>query len=143
MRNKLILILAACQITVACSPGLDTAPEEIYFNAHGTGTHMNDLMETQAIKAVFGEDAYKLHISSTKSMTAHMLGATGAAEAIAGVLALNANIVPPTINLLEPDEELDLDYTPNKALETPLSAVISTSLGFGGHNGCIVLKKAE
>ncbi len=123
--------------------GLDTPPEEIYFNAHGTGTHMNDLMETQAIKAVFGKEAYKLHISSTKSMTAHMLGATGAAEAIAGVLALNHGIVPPTINLLEKDEELDLDYTPNKAVETPLSAVISTSLGFGGHNGCIVLKKAE
>ncbi|MCR5502722.1 MAG: beta-ketoacyl-ACP synthase II [Lachnospiraceae bacterium] len=120
---------------------LKTAPEKIYFNAHGTGTHMNDLMETQAVKAVFKEDAYKLHVSSTKSMTAHMLGATGAAEAIAGVLAMNANIVPPTINLLEPDEELDLDYTPNKAVETLIEAVISTSLGFGGHNGCIVLKK--
>lgn len=123
--------------------GLDCAPEEIYFNAHGTGTHMNDLMETQAIKAVFGEDAYKIHISSTKSMTAHMLGATGAAEAIAGVLAMNDNVVPPTINLNEPDPELDLDYTPNKAVEADIKYVISTSLGFGGHNGCLVFSKCE
>ncbi len=119
------------------------APEQIYFNAHGTGTHMNDLMETAAIKEVFGADATRLHISSTKSMTGHMLGATGAAEAMACILALQNDIVPPTIHLTEQDPECDLNYTPNTAVKTRLEYALSTSLGFGGHNGCIALKKMQ
>ena len=117
--------------------------EEIYVNAHGTGTHYNDIMETTALKEVFGKDAYKLHVSSTKSVTGHMLGATGAAEAIASVLALKNGIVPPTINYKEKDEELDLDYTPNKPVEAKLEYALSSSLGFGGHNACIALKRVD
>ena len=116
--------------------------DEIYVNAHGTGTHLNDAMETKALKEVFGKRAYDLHISSTKSMTGHMMGATGAVEAIASVLALHNGIIPPTINYKEKDEECDLDYTPNKALEADINFAISTSLGFGGHNACIAFKKA-
>lgn len=115
--------------------------DEIYINAHGTGTHLNDAMETKAIKAVFGKRAYDIHISSTKSMTGHMMGATGAVEAIASVLALSDGIVPPTINYKEKDEECDLDYTPNVAKEVDLKFALSTSLGFGGHNACIAFKK--
>ncbi len=119
-----------------------SADEEIYVNAHGTGTHLNDAMETKALKAVFGEKAYDLHVSSTKSMTGHMMGATGAVEAIASVLALDEGLVPPTINYKEKDEECDLDYTPNKAVKANLKYAISTSLGFGGHNACVAFKKA-
>ena len=115
--------------------------DELYINAHGTGTHLNDAMETKAIKAVFGKKAYDIHISSTKSMTGHMMGATGAVEAIASVLALSEGIIPPTINYKEKDEECDLDYTPNKAVEAPIKYALSTSLGFGGHNACIAFKK--
>ena len=117
--------------------------EEIYFNAHGTGTHLNDAMETKAIKDVFGKRAYDIHVSSTKSMTGHMMGATGAVEAIASVLALDEGIIPPTINYKEKDEELDLDYTPNKAVSANVTCAISTSLGFGGHNACIAFKKVN
>lgn len=116
-------------------------PEKIYINAHGTSTHLNDKTETTAFKKVFGEDAYKLHISSTKSMTGHLLGAAGAVEGIAAVLALGENIVPPTIGYKEKDEECDLDYTPNTAVETELELAMSTSLGFGGHNACIAFAK--
>ncbi len=119
------------------------APEQIYFNAHGTGTSMNDKMETAAIKQVFGEDAYRLHISSTKSMTGHMLGATGAAEAMASILAMKNSLIPPTIHYEEKDPECDLDYTPNQAVKAEINYVMSTSLGFGGHNGCIAFRKAE
>lgn len=115
--------------------------DEIYINAHGTGTHLNDAMETKAIKEVFGKRAYDIHISSTKSMTGHMMGATGAVEAIASVLALSDGVVPPTINYKEKDEECDLDYTPNVAKEVDLKFALSTSLGFGGHNACIAFKK--
>ena len=114
---------------------------EIYINAHGTGTHLNDAMETKAIKEVFGKRAYDIHISSTKSMTGHMMGATGAVEAIASVLALSEGIVPPTINYKEKDEECDLDYTPNVAKKAKLDFALSTSLGFGGHNACIAFKR--
>ena len=118
-------------------------PEEIdYVNAHGTGTHLNDAMETKALKEVFGERAYDLHVSSTKSMTGHMMGATGAVEAIASVLALSEGVVPPTINYREKDEECDLNYTPNTAVQADLDVAISTSLGFGGHNACIAFRKA-
>ena len=120
-----------------------TDADEIYINAHGTGTHLNDAMETKAIKEVFGQKAYSIHISSTKSMTGHMLGATGAVEAIATVMALDTGIIPPTINYKEKDEECDLDYTPNKAVEAPVNAALSSSLGFGGHNACVAFRKAE
>ena len=115
--------------------------DEIYVNAHGTGTHLNDAMETKALKEVFGDKAYDLHVSSTKSMTGHMMGATGAVEAVASVLALANGIIPPTINYKERDEECDLDYTPNKAVRADVKYAISNSLGFGGHNACIAFKK--
>ena len=117
--------------------------DEIYFNAHGTGTHLNDAMETKAIKKVFGKRAYDIHISSTKSMTGHMMGATGAVEAIASVMALQEGIIPPTINYKEKDEECDLNYTVNKAENVDVDYAISTSLGFGGHNACIAFKKVD
>lgn len=116
--------------------------DTVYVNAHGTGTHLNDVMETKALREVFGEQAEKLHISSTKSVTGHMLGATGAVEAIASVLALRDGIVPPTANYREPDSECDLNYTPNVAVKADLTCAISTSLGFGGHNACIAFRKA-
>ncbi len=116
--------------------------EKIYVNAHGTSTPLNDATETNALKRAFGEDAKKLHISSTKSMTGHMLGATGTVEAIAAVLALNEGLVPPTINYAEPDPELDLDYTPNTAVKADLELVMSSNLGFGGHNAVVAFKKA-
>ena len=116
---------------------------KVYINAHGTGTPLNDKTETLALKKAYGEDAYKLHISSTKSMTGHMLGAAGAVEAIASIMALNTGIIPPTINLKEPDPECDLDYTPNKAVKADLDMALSISLGFGGHNACVAFKKEK
>jgi len=116
--------------------------DRIYFNAHGTGTPLNDKAETLAIKKAFGEErARKMLISSTKSMTGHMLGAAGAVEAIISVLALNAGIVPPTIGLTEPDPECDLDYVPLWARNAEIDAALSASLGFGGHNACLAFKK--
>lgn len=123
--------------------GFDPSKDEVYINAHGTGTKLNDAAETLACKIAFGDFAYKCHISSTKSMHGHMFGATGAAEAIATILALRDGIVPPTINLDCPDPECDLDYTPNKAVEADLTLGISNSFGFGGHNACIAFRKAE
>lgn len=117
--------------------GEDIDADRIYINAHGTSTPLNDKTETKAIKLAFGADAYRVHISSTKSMTGHLLGAAGAIEAIAAVMALRENTVPPTIHYQEPDPDCDLNYTPNTALETPLDASLSISLGFGGHNACI------
>lgn len=113
----------------------------LYINAHGTGTALNDPSETTAFKIALGEDAYKAHISSTKGATGHMLGAAGAIEAIASILALRDGIVPPTINLTNPDPELDLDYTPNKPVKTDLTIAVSDSLGFGGHNGAVAFRK--
>lgn len=122
--------------------GVDS--DRIYINAHGTGTPMNDRCETMAIKKALGEErARKVIISSTKSMTGHMLGAAGAFEAIAAVLALRDGVVPPTIGLTEPDPECDLDYVPLKARSAQLDMALSTSLGFGGHNACLAFKKAE
>ena len=119
-------------------------PEAIYINAHGTGTPLNDKTETRAIKNAFGEeDARKVHISSTKSMTGHMLGAAGAVEAIAAILAVKEDIIPPTINLTEADPECDLDYTPNTAVQTVVEGALSTSLGFGGHNACVAFRKVR
>lgn len=120
------------------------ADDEIYINAHGTSTPLNDKTETKAIKLALGEEtARKAHISSTKSMTGHMLGAAGGVEAIATVLALKHGIIPPTIGYAEPDPECDLNYTPNKAVKTDVTLGISTSLGFGGHNGCLAFRKFE
>ena len=119
-------------------------PEKIdYINAHGTSTYYNDLYETMAIKSVFGENAKNISISSTKSMTGHLLGASGAIEAIVCALAIKDNFVPPTINLENPGEGMDLDYTPNKGKERTINYALSNSLGFGGHNATIVLKKYE
>lgn len=112
-----------------------------YINAHGTSTQLNDKMETAAIKAVFGDNAYKIPVSSTKGVTGHLLGATGAAELIACVKAIETGIIPPTINYETPDPECDLDYVPNKAREKEVNVAISNSLGFGGHNVTLVLKK--
>ncbi len=114
---------------------------QIYINAHGTSTHLNDLTETVAIKKALGSRAYDASISSTKSMTGHMLGATGAIEAIAAVKALEKGVIPPTINLDEPDEGLDLDYTPKTAKKRDVDVAVSTNLGFGGHDACVVFKK--
>ena len=115
--------------------------ESVYVNAHGTGTPLNDVTETRAIRRAFGEEADKVVVSSTKSMTGHMLGAAGAVEAIAAVNALRSGIVPPTIHLENPDPECDLDYTPNKARKTDPTLALSSSLGFGGHNSVIALRK--
>ncbi len=114
-----------------------------YINAHGTSTHLNDMTETQAIKDLFGDKAYDISISSTKSMTGHLLGATGAIEAIATTLAIKNEFVPPTINYETPDEGLDLDYTPNKGKAKRIEYALSNTLGFGGHNGVICLKRWE
>lgn len=118
-----------------------TSEDVLYINAHGTGTALNDISETQAFKNALGEDAYKAHVSSTKGSMGHLLGAAGAAEAVVSVLALKHGVVPPTINLDEVDPECDLDYTPVKPVEAPLTVAISDSLGFGGHNGCLAFRK--
>ena len=120
-----------------------TSYDVLYINAHGTGTALNDVAETVAFKLALGEDAYKAHISSTKGSTGHMLGAAGAVEAIASVLALKNGIVPPTANLDDIEPECDLDYTPNKPVEAQLTIAISDSLGFGGHNGCVAFRKYQ
>ncbi|MBQ3929249.1 MAG: beta-ketoacyl-ACP synthase II [Clostridia bacterium] len=132
---------AANCIKLALEEAEYKSSEELYINAHGTSTPMNDSGETKAFKTAQGEDAYRAHISSTKSITGHMLGATGAVEAIAATLALYDGIVPPTIGYKEPDPECDLNYTPNQAVEAPLTMALSTTFGFGGHNACIALKK--
>jgi 3-oxoacyl-(acyl-carrier-protein) synthase len=112
-----------------------------YINAHGTGTQLNDASETKAIKTAFGKHAYDVAISSTKSMTGHMMGATGALESMFCVLAIRNGILPPTINYETPDAELDLDYVPNKAREAKVEVAISNAFGFGGHNAVLVLRK--
>lgn len=120
----------------------EVTPERVgYINAHGTSTPYNDLFETQAVKTVFGDHAYKLAMSSTKSMTGHLLGAAGGIEAIFSVLALKEGILPPTTNLVEPDPDCDLDYVPNVARKADIDYALSNSLGFGGHNACLLFKK--
>ena len=132
---------AACIRLALEESGFDETKDNLYINAHGTGTLLNDVAETVAYKVALGDFAYKAHISSIKSMTGHMFGAAGAAEAIATVLALKDGIIPPTINLDCPDPECDLDYTPNKAVESPITLGLSNSLGFGGHNACLAFRK--
>ncbi|WP_053361883.1 beta-ketoacyl-ACP synthase II [Bacillus sp. FJAT-27251] len=120
------------------------SPEEVgYINAHGTSTEYNDKFETMAIKKVFGEHAYKLAVSSTKSMTGHLLGAAGGIEAIFTVLALKEGVLPPTMNYETPDPDCDLDYVPNESRQQEVKAAISNSLGFGGHNATIAFRKFE
>ena len=121
-------------------------PEDIdYINVHGTSTHVGDISEAKAIKQVFGEAAYKLNISSTKSMTGHLLGAAGAVEALASVLAVKNDIVPPTINHADDDQDPEIDYnlnyTFNKAQKREVRAALSNTFGFGGHNACVIFKK--
>ncbi len=118
--------------------------EEIdYINAHGTSTPYNDKSETDAIKTLFGDHAYRLHVSSIKSMIGHLLGAAGAVELIASVLAVYHDVIPPTINYQEPDPECDLNYTPNQPVDKKVRAAISNTFGFGGHNACITVSKFE
>lgn len=134
----------ACKAMEAAMAEAGIDKSEIgYINAHGTSTHANDSSETIAIKSAFGDYAKDINISSTKSMTGHLLGATGGVEAIATVLALKNGIIPPTINYQVPDEECDLNYTVNKAVERDIKYALSNTLGFGGHNGVLCIKKWE
>jgi len=147
----------AFHVTAPCSDGEGAAmcmrlalkdaslnPEDIdYINAHGTSTPLNDKIETLAIKKVFKDHAYKLKISSNKSMIGHLLGAASAVEAVASVKTIETGIIPPTINLENPDPECDLDYVPNKAIQYNVRNVLSNSFGFGGTNACIILSKID
>ena len=138
--------LGAKLVMEAALSDANLKPEDIdYINVHGTSTHLGDLSESMAIKQVFGEAAYKLNISSTKSMTGHMLGAAGAVEAMASILAVKNDIVPPTINHEEGDDDPDIDYklnfTFNKAQKRTVRAALSNTFGFGGHNACVLFKK--
>lgn len=120
----------------------NTEPTEVdYINAHGTSTHYNDLLETTSIKEVFGDHAYKMNISSIKSMVGHLLGAAGAVEAISTVKTIQTGIIPPTINYENPDPECDLNYTPNKPVKRDVKVAITNNLGFGGQNGALLFKK--
>jgi 3-oxoacyl-[acyl-carrier-protein] synthase II len=122
----------------------DMRPEQVdYINAHGTSTQFNDRTETKAIKSCFGDHAYRLAISSTKSMTGHTLGAAGAVEAVISIMAIQTGIIPPTINLHHPDPDCDLDYVPNEARHSTVNVAMSNSMGFGGHNACLIFKRYE
>ena len=131
-------------MTDAMAEAVYTAEDTVYVNAHGTGTPMNDAIETIAIKKALGEEkAREAFVSSTKSMTGHMLGAAGAIEALACIFALQESIIPPTINLNEQDEACDLNCVPNTAVKTPVTLALSNSLGFGGHNACLAFRKVR
>jgi 3-oxoacyl-[acyl-carrier-protein] synthase II len=134
-------VTQAAAIRMALEESGYTSRDLLYINAHGTGTALNDVSETLAFKLALGEDAYKAHISSVKGSTGHMLGAAGAVEAVASVLALKNGIVPPTINLDEVEPECDLNYTPDTPVKADLTIALSDSLGFGGHNGCLAFRK--
>jgi 3-oxoacyl-(acyl-carrier-protein) synthase len=117
-------------------------PSEIdYINAHGTSTRLNDKIETLCIKKVFGDDAYHIPISSTKSMLGHLLGTAGAIEAMITLLTIRHGVIPPTINLTHPDPECDLDYVPNKARPAKVRTALTNSLGFGGHNSVLIFRE--
>ena len=134
---------AAKAMTMALNRSGLTSKDIDYINAHGTSTPLNDRQETQAIKRALGEDAYRIPISSTKSMTGHLLGAGGALEATLCIKALEHNVIPPTINLDRPDDDCDLDYTPNTAREESIKVVMSNSFGFGGHNSVLIICKPD
>lgn len=120
----------------------ELAPQQVdYINLHGTGTHLNDASETKAIKQVFGDRAYRIAMSSTKSVTGHLMAAAGSVEAVLTIMAIQHGFVPPTINLNVPDPECDLDYTPQRGKEQRIDFALSNSFGFGGHNSIIVIKK--
>src|SRR5204863_3511866 len=122
----------------------DVAPERVgYINAHGTSTPLGDLAETKAVKDVFGDHAYELAVSSTKSMMGHCFGAAGAIEAMMCVLAIHEGVIPPTINYRHPDPACDLDYVPNEAREAPIDVALSNAMGLGGHNGCVLVGRVE
>jgi 3-oxoacyl-[acyl-carrier-protein] synthase II len=127
-----------------CLADAKLRPDQLdYINAHGTGTALGDVAETKAVKQVFGDRAYKIPISSTKSAVGHLLGASGGVELVAMVMALHSGIVPPTINLDEPDPECDLDYVPNQARQVKVRMAMSNSFGFGGHNACLLVGKFD
>ena len=133
---------AACMTKAIKDAGI--SPEDIgYINAHGTSTRLNEACETKAIKAAFGDHAYKLMVSSTKSMTGHLLGGSGAVEAVFTTMAVHDGFIPATINYQVPDEECDLDIVPNEGRNVQVEYAASNSLGFGGHNACIIIKKWE
>jgi 3-oxoacyl-[acyl-carrier-protein] synthase II len=131
---------AKCMLNALRQASL-TVSDIQYINAHGTSTQLNDKSETAAIKTVFGEQAYRVPISSTKSMTGHLLGAAGALEALICVQVLQHNLLPPTINYETPDPDCDLDYVPNQARPAPVTNLLSNSFGFGGHNATVVMSK--
>src|SRR5207247_6338784 len=134
---------AAIGVAEMMRAALDRAgiePEHVgYINAHGTSTPLGDAAETRAIKEVFGDHAYRLAVSSTKSVTGHCFGAAGAIEAMMCVLALRDGVLPPTINYRAPDPECDLDYVPNEARDAQVDVALSNAMGLGGHNGCVLL----
>ncbi|MDP8956849.1 MAG: beta-ketoacyl-ACP synthase II [Actinomycetota bacterium] len=122
----------------------DVAPQDVdYVNAHGTGTPLGDVAETKALKEVFGDHAYDIAVSSTKSMVGHMFGAAGAVEALVCALAIHHGVIPPTINYDEPDPDCDLDYVPNEAREARVDVALSNAMGLGGHNACVLLGRAD
>jgi 3-oxoacyl-(acyl-carrier-protein) synthase len=131
-----------CMRQAMASAGL--APEQIdYINAHGTSTTLNDITETRAIKGAFGKLAYRIPLSSTKSVTGHLLGAGGALEALLSIKTIQSDIIPPTMNHENPDPECDLDYVPLKARKAEINTVMSNSFGFGGHNACLIFRGVE
>ncbi|MFC2041976.1 beta-ketoacyl-ACP synthase II [Chloroflexota bacterium] len=132
---------AARAMKIALNKAEITPSEVDYINAHGTSTKLNDLTETRAIKTIFGDYAYKVSISSTKSMTGHLIGAAGATEAAICIMVIRSGIIPPTINLTNSDPECDLDYVPNVARETKVTNALTNSFGFGGHNSVLVFRK--
>jgi len=138
--------IGAKAVMLNCLADAKVAPEQVdAINLHGTSTPLGDIAETKAVKEVFGEHAYQINLNSTKSMTGHLLGAAGAVEAIASVLAIEHQTIPPTINFVNPDENIDqkLNFTFNKAQKRTVNVAMSNTFGFGGHNACVLFKKID